>query len=62
MNSNDFAELVSQAETDPRALKTLMEMALGDGFMGRLARKELNRIGINVEVCHDLAPTAVRVR
>ena len=61
MDASDFAALVSAATKDSDSLKTLMRMAFGADFMARLARKELNRIGINVEVSHDSSSKAASV-
>lgn len=62
MDSTQFAALVDAAVTDTASLKSLMQIALGDGFMARLARKELNRIGIVVEMTSDFATQATGLR
>lgn len=61
MNASQFAALVSAAIKDVESLKLLMAMGLGTGFMARLARKELNRIGIQVEAGNDSSPKAARI-
>lgn len=62
MDASHFSALVSSALHNKDALKALMEMALGSGFMARLARKELNKIGILVGVDHDSPSQAADVR